>query len=441
MICILMTQILSFLLLSILTSLYFFPFEFVFFPGVNTKMALAGFGVVLLLFQLARQQKSVINRDFFHLSLIAGLMSLIGFFAVTWNDTYDYTYATYIVSMWVWLSGAYVVTQAIKRIHGHISVELLCNYLIVVCVAQCLIAFAMTQNPSLKNFIDSFLGSTGFMGKMENRIYGIGASLDVAGSRFSVILVMIISILMKISTTEKKKYIGFYFIAFFVIAVIGNMISRTTTVGIIFALVYLLYMSRIYTFQLNVNTLRILGWFLGILLVIVALMIYGYHTNLAFHKNLRFGFEGFFSLVEKGRWEVHSNEILKNMYVFPDNLKTWIIGDGYFNGPDDVDPYYIGERWKVGYYKGTDVGYLRFIFYFGLMGLMSFSFFMCKVAKVCMNRFASYRSLFLVILLLNFAVWFKVSSDIFLVFALFLCINEEDNRMAEQKSLPDKFTS
>lgn len=48
---------------------------------------------------------------------------------------------------------------------------------------------------------------------------------------------------------------------------------------------------------------------------------------------------------------------------------------------------------------------------------------------------------FFVILLLNFAVWFKVSSDIFLVFALFLCIGEEDNRMAEQKSLPDKFTS
>lgn len=50
------------------------------------------------------------------------------------------------------------------------------------------------------------------------------------------------------------------------------------------------------------------------------------------------------------------------MYVFPDNLKTWIIGDGYFNGPEDSDPYYTGEIWDIGYYKGTDVGYLRFIF-------------------------------------------------------------------------------
>lgn len=426
-------------LLTILTSFYFFPFEFTFLPDINTKMAMAGIGLVVLIIQLARRQKSIINRDFFQLSLIAGLVSLMAFFTVTWNDTYDYTYATYIISMWVWLSGAYVVIQAIKRVHGHVSVELVCNYLIVVCVAQCLIAFAMTQVPSLKNLVDSFLGSTGFMGKMESRMYGIGASLDVAGSRFSVALVMIISLLLKIAVTDKKKYIGLYWGAFFVIAVIGNMMSRTTTVGVIVALAYLFYVSRIYIFQIDSGMKSVLGWFVGILCVVILLVIYGYYTNPNFQVNLRFGFEGFFSLVEKGRWEVHSNEILKDMYVFPDNLKTWIIGDGYFNGPEDVDPYYIGEKWTVGYYKGTDVGYLRFIFYFGLMGLVAFSFFMCKVAKVCMTRFASYRSLFFVILLLNFAVWFKVSTDIFLVFALFLCISkEEENQMAEQKSLSDK---
>lgn len=418
-------RIVGMVLLTILTSFYFFPFEFTFLPGINTKMAMAGIGLVILIIQLARGRKSIIDRDFFQLSLIAGLVSLIGFFAVTWNDTYDYTYATYIVSMWVWLSGAYVVTQTIIKLHGHISVELVCNYLIVVCVAQCLIAFAMTQYPPLKNFVDSFLGSTGFMGKMEDRMYGIGASLDVAGSRFSVILVMIISILLKISVSDKKKYVGLYLVAFFVIVIIGNMMSRTTTVGVVVALVYLFYVSRIYTFQIDSGMRQVLGWFVGILCAVILLVTYGYYTNLGFQANLRFGFEGFFSLVEKGRWEVHSNEILQNMYVFPDNLKTWFIGDGYFDNPNDSDPYYIGERWKVGYYKGTDVGYLRFIFYFGLMGLMAFCFFMCKVAKVCMNRFTSYRSLFFVILLLNFAVWFKVSSDIFLVFALFLCVTEE----------------
>lgn len=417
-------RIVGMVLLTILTSFYFFPFEFTFLPGINTKMAIAGIGLVILIIQLARGRKSIIDRDFFQLSLIAGLVSLIGFFAVTWNDTYDYTYATYIVSMWVWLSGAYVVTQAITKLHGHISVELVCNYLIVVCVVQCLIAFTMTQYPPLKNFVDSFLGSTGFMGKMEDRMYGIGACLDVAGSRFSVVLVMIISLLLKFSVSDKKKYIGLYLVAFFVITIIGNMMSRTTTVGLMVALAYLFYASRIYTFRIDSGMRQVLAWFVGILCAVILLVTYGYYTNPGFQENLRFGFEGFFSLVEKGRWEVHSNEILQNMYVFPDNLKTWFIGDGYFDNPYYTDPYYTGPK-IGGFYKGTDVGYLRFIFYFGLMGLIVFSLFMCKVAKVCMNRFTSYRSLFFVILLLNFAVWFKVSSDIFLVFALFLCVTEE----------------
>ncbi len=427
-------------LLSILTSFYFFPFEFTFLPGINTKMAMAGVGLILVIVQLARQGRSLINKDIFNLAIMAGVVSLIGFFSVIWNDTHDYTYATYIISMLVWLAGAYVVVQAIKRFHGNVSVELVCKYLVVVCLAQCLIAFTMTQYPPLKDFVDSFLGSTGFMGKMEDRMYGIGASLDVAGSRFSVILVMIVYLLSKMATTDQKKYLGVYWGIFIVIAVIGNMISRTTTVGVIMSLAYLCYITRIYTFRMDLNMRYVWGWFIGILLVVISIMVYGYHTNPSFQENLRFGFEGFFSLVEKGKWDVHSNDILKNMYVFPDNLKTWIIGDGYFDNPYYAEPYYTGPKWG-GFYQGTDVGYLRFIFYFGVIGLVAFSLFMYKVAKVCMNRFATYRSLFFVILLLNFTVWFKVSTDIFLVFSLFLCMTDTEDQMEKQEPLSDKLMS
>lgn len=433
-------RIVGMVLLTILTSFYFFPFEFTFLPGINTKMAMAGVGLVVLIVQLARQGRSLINKDIFTLTIMAGVVSLIGFFSVIWNDTYDYTYATYIVSMWVWLAGAYVIVQAIKGFHGNVSVDLVCNYLVVVCFTQCLIAFVMTQYPPLKDFVDGFLGSTGFMGKMEDRMYGIGASLDVAGSRFSVILVMIVYLLSKMAATDKKKYIGVYWGIFIVIAVIGNMISRTTTVGVIMSLAYLFYISRIYTFQMDLNMRYVWGSFIGILLVAISIMVYGYYTNPSFQENLRFGFEGFFNLVEKGKWDVHSNEILKNMYVFPDNLKTWIIGDGYFDNPYYAEPYYTGPKWG-GFYQGTDVGYLRFIFYFGMMGLMAFSLFMYKVAQICMNRFTAYRSLFFVILLLNFAVWFKVSTDIFLVFALFLCMTETEDQMVKQEPLSDKLVS
>ncbi|MGN1215381.1 MAG: hypothetical protein ACI4TJ_03950, partial [Candidatus Cryptobacteroides sp.] len=173
-------------------------------------------------------------------------------------------------------------------------------------------------------------------------------------------------------------------------------------------------------------------------LVLIPAIVLLYNMSPVFYANFHFAFEGFFSLFENGRWEVHSNEILKSMVVFPDDLKTWLIGNGYFENPYWKDPYYIGPVFH-GYYMQTDIGYCRFIFYFGIFGLLAFIAYFIKVGMTCMKRFPEYRLLFLAILMVNFIVWCKVSSDIFLVFAIFLCIPFFDNENHEtplHNSLP-----
>ena len=55
----------------ILTSFYFFPFEFVFLPGVNTKMMMAVVSLVILVVNLAKKQLGAIDKDFFVLCLFA----------------------------------------------------------------------------------------------------------------------------------------------------------------------------------------------------------------------------------------------------------------------------------------------------------------------------------------------------------------------------------
>lgn len=157
-------------------------------------------------------------------------------------------------------------------------------------------------------------------------------------------------------------------------------------------------------------------------IIIVPLSTYLYSNNEQFYKLFRFAFEGFFNYVEYGEWETASTDKLRTMYVFPDTLKTWIIGDGYFSNPHYSDPNYVGKTTKLGYYMGTDVGYLRFIFYFGMIGLLAFSAFMIYSAKICMKNLSPYKDLFVLLLLSNFVIWFKVSTDIFLVFALFICV-------------------
>lgn len=419
------------LFVTFVTSMYFFPFEFTFLPGINTKMVLAGLGLVLLFVNLARgTQGGEINRDFFNLSIWAMLISGISFVAITFNETYDYTFTTYIISMWVWLGGAYTTTRLMKVVHGYLNVTLICHYLIVVCIGQCAVAYAMDFIPTLKDYVDGFLGSSGFMGKVENRLYGIGAALDVAGSRFAAILLIIGYLCVHVKKDAGWFLRGCYIFSFFVIMYVGNMISRTTVVGGLVTLIYWFFILLMGNNNLRLEAKRTWLLFGGMLLVSLPIVVYYYHVNTSIHNNIRFAFEGFFSLVEKGRWETTSNEMLKNMYVFPDNVKTWLIGDGYFDNPYNLDLYYTGPNW-AGFYKQTDVGYLRFVFYAGVFCMLAFIVYFFKVARVCICRFRGYALLFLAILLLNYIVWFKVSSDLFPVFAIFLCVTTSDLEIIE----------
>lgn len=416
----------------ILTSFYFFPIETVFLPGMNTKMALAGIGLLILGKRLAQRRDAGINKDFFVLSLLALGISLISLLTMTINNTPDASFLTYFVSMWVWMGGAYTVVRWLDTAYGYVNVRLVCNQLIAVCVIQCLIAWTKDVYPPLQAWVDSFVGGEAFMGNTkEARLSGIGAALDVAGLRFSAVVVMIGYILSKAEELSHKQVVT-YLISFLIIAIIGNMMSRTTTVGVGLALVYWIYSTNLLSLKQNIKNQKLWFWLGGILCVIIPVFIYLYFANDTFYKNIRFGFEGFFSLWETGEWQTSSNDILlEHMVVFPDNWVTWLLGDGYAANPADktlsfFDPYYTGPVYH-GYYMGTDIGYLRYIFYYGLVGTFVFVLFMWRSAWTCIHRFKDYKMMFLMILLVNYIGWFKVSTDIFLVFAIFLVLSKEDD--------------
>lgn len=434
-----MWKFIKVLIAGIAVSFYFFPFEFTFLPGVNTKMAMAGVGLILYVIDLAKGRVGQINKSGFQIAIIAALVSLCGLTAVIYNNTNDYTYASYIVSMFVWLGGAYTAVKIVRWLHGYVSVELVCNYLIGVCVGQCVLALIMDFNPTIKAMVDRIVVGFDFVDTdsltKANRLYGIGAGLDVAGTRFSVVLVIISILLQRLSASRFRSYMWVYIAAFILIAVVGNMMARTTTVGVLVALCYLVMSSGIMKMSLNRDNMRVWKYLLGTLCVALPIIIYLYSIDPQFRDNLRFAFEGFFSLAEKGHWETNSNNILKNMIVFPDNWKTWLIGDGYIENPTYRDPYYVGPS-HGGYYMGTDIGYLRFLFYFGLFGLLTFIIYFIKVARSCAERFPKYATMFMLILAINMIVWLKVSTDIFLVFAIFLCVSKEDED-AYENSISD----
>ena len=414
-------------ILLIVTSFFFFPFEFTFLPGINTKMLLAAMGLVLFVARAAASRSASLDRDFFVLIVFASIVSLSGIISVVYNATTDLSYASYVVSFFVWMGGAYFVVSSIRFLHGKVTPLMVINYLAAICVVQCVIALLISRNPWVKDFVDSFLGGDGFMGKLENRMYGIGCALDVAGLKFSCVLVAISFVVMN-GLCQPKLQTTIYWIAYLVIAVVGNMIGRTTSVGVVVSLIYILVHCIFYGYRefLKSHVLPLLL----LMVVLLPLLIYLYNNSPKTREDLRFGFEGFFSLAETGRWETNSNNRLSDMFVLPDNPKTWIIGDGYFDNPYS-DPNFNGDN-PTEFYKGTDVGYLRFIYYFGVIGLISFVVFFLVAFWECALRHRKYAILFLMILTINYIVWVKVSSDIFLIFSLFLCIPSESDEGTEQ---------
>lgn len=399
-------------------SLYFFPIELTLLPGINSKMMLAVLGLFLGAFSLHRKGRIEIPVQLLVLVIISGMVSAASLLSVTINQTPDFTYASYLMSACVWLSGSYAVCSFIKMAHGRISVQLVMSYLAVVCMFQCLSALLVDSYSGLKNFLNAHIYFGQDVSEAASRLYGFGSTLDVAGGRFSVVLIGIAFYLAGFTALEGKIGRGFYALAFIWISVVGNMIARTTMVGTSIGLVLLIIGMLSGRGNLREHA-SFNGWLLMLLLLVIAVSVFLYNTNDSAHKLFRFAFEGFFNLAEKGEWKVSSNEKLKTMIIFPEHLHTWIIGDGYFeNSRNDVN--YLGNSTKMGFYMGTDIGYLRFIFYFGIIGLIPMVGMILYSAKVCIQSFPAEKWLFLSALLAGLVIWLKVSTDVFMFFSLFL---------------------
>lgn len=416
------------------TSFYFFPFFFSFLPGVNTKMMVAALGLVMFFFNIARKDVASYNNDFASISLFALGVSFASFMTMALNSTRDDSYLSYIVTMWVWLGGAYCVVNLIKAVHGRVSVELVCQYLIVLAVAHCLMAVAIDHNAALSNLFDRLVTGERYMGAgVRDRLHSFGCALDVAGGRFAAILVMAGYLVPRVYTHRRPTLrLILLLAAMAVITVIGCMIGRTTVMGASMALAYWLYCA-VFSSTLGdrrAHFVRTVGCALVVIVMGAATL-----SQLDSHwaKLFRFGFEGFYNLVENGKWETTSSNQLKAGFVFPDNLRAWLIGDGYMASSAN-DPYYVGES-DYGFYKNTDAGYCRFIFYFGLVGLSIFSAFFLRCCAICFRRFPTYRLMFVMVTLMNFIVWVKVATDLFVTIAPFLLISAEENDEYEQLAL------
>lgn len=406
-----MLRFIPYFIVGIITSFYFFPVSFTFLPdNVNTKMILAVIGVALAGYNSIKEERITIPKGIIIPACIAIIFSIICLISIDINHSDDYSYASYIVSFFVWLGGAYSVCMAIKRVHGVIDFKLLTYYLAGVCLSQCILALMIDNIPVLQRLVDSVVRQGQEFLQEVDRLYGIGASLDPAGVRFSLVLIMIAGLLGNDQETRRNNLtITLLLIAFFTIAVVGNMISRTTIIGLGCAVVYFVISSGLFKVLIKYDAIKLGVLFAILLFSAIVISVYLYNSSDAFYNYSRFAFEGFFNWAEKGEWRTSSTDKLnREMWIWPQDQRTWIIGSGLF---DD-------------FIYSTDVGYCRFILYCGLVGFSVFAFLFVYLGAFFAAKIPKYRIMFLIFIGLTFVVWLKVATDIFFIYALFFCLDQ-----------------
>jgi hypothetical protein len=245
------------------------------------------------------------------------------------------------------------------------------------------------------------------------RFIGFGSTYFGAGVMNGMALILL-SYLFNAKKRTTSQIIWFSF-QYIIILGFGMMMARTTIIGFIISFIYLLIPSNlILSKQILSNKFRFITSILLIIIISLLLLSYAFPKYFEILNNVsKFAFEMFYNYSNKGNLETVSTNRMIEMYIFPDNWKTWLIGDGYFVSPDNN-----------GYYMHIDIGHLRLIYYFGIIGLISYFAFQFYSIKILIHSTDNkklkfvFMLIFLYLIILNF----KGFTDLFFILILFLLI-------------------
>ena len=396
--------------LTMVVDFYFFPVSFTFIPtSINSKMLVAAFGLAAFVYNSIREKSVTLSRRTIIAAILSVIFSLCCYFSVLTNGTDDMIYVSYWSSFATWMGGAYGVYVILKAIEKKADLALISKYVLIVCVTQCILALLLDNIPALDGLVSKVFWQANNYYKEIGRIYGIGCALDPAGVRFSAVLLITgYQMVHNEEISGNIKKLAKYLVGFIVLTIIGSMISRTTSVGALLAIAYIVFTNAAIKRGGYVKKSQL--WFFALFIALVfgffALSSTLYNSSPEAKRLFRFGFEGFFNWVETGEFRTTSTDILMNvMWIWPKNFHDWIIGTGLF-----------------GVFKwGTDIGYCNFILYCGLIGFSVFASYFIYISLSLNSKFKDFYLMSLLLIVLQAIIWTKVTTDIFLMLALLLC--------------------
>lgn len=356
--------------------------EFVFIPfGVNRFFGVLG---LFVFFADAQAKHKIIDssRASFR-KIIKPLIPVvvISFVSIVLNGTSDIYFPKYSLSIILGFFAAYFWAYLLYKFYSEVSIKTVCNYYTIVVVLFVVVAFICFLQPSVYDTLVSYerideIALISMERTEGTRLIGIGAIFFAAAVINGTLLILLAAYI--VSYNHSTKQMVMLIISYALITVLGMMMARTTLFGALLGFVIILMniMSSKRKFLRVISSLAII-----LLLLFIILDTFGMYSNDKIDTLTSFGFEMFNNKQQNGgKFETNSMHSLYRMWnTIPTDIKTWIIGDGLWEDHGF-------------YYKNVDLGYLRNLWYFGLLGSFFIYRFYYKTIKTIFIEKAIFNS-------------------------------------------------
>ena len=321
---------------------YVYPLHFVFLP-VSTRYLLAFLGIIFIVTNKKLLSKYITGVVHFLPVLFFSFITLIV------NQTSEFGIGTTPIIYSLSFFSAIGVIGITKSYEPQKFIDLL----VAAVALQMLLGLFFFINPNIESSVNSLLVQSDLAKEsMEDsfsiRIRGLGTAFFSSGVVNCIALIVI----ALYYNPSRKIYLFFYFL----IVLIGIFMSRTTIIGFLISIPILLKRLNVSFKSVMIGTFALIG------------TLYVIGTNLKNSEEQKylnlfnFGFAIINDYEDSKKLNTGDLDAISYNGRLPNNIKTWVIGDGLLADP--MNP-------TTAYYKGVDQGYLRSLYFFGILGTLS----------------------------------------------------------------------
>ena len=308
-----------------------------------------------------------------YIVIMLALVFIAFLFTSLFNNANDFSLVKLFILYALAPFSALMIVDLIKR--AKITESLIykvLEWIVYASFLQSLISFAMFFSPPLKDHVLNIIAiserQSDFMNEMSTFRLLAFSYLQYA----NIAVIYGISLFIMVALRFSKRNIPIvksrlrYWVVLLVIVLAGIFTARTFFLMMALSIAYFYYLYyKKYGMKVVAHA--------PIVIMIAALLFYGFQLFVKeseYGESYRWAFEWYINFSESGNVDTESTKDLEAMYhIIPDNMNTWLLGDGRMVAGDV-------------FYKNVDAGYLRNIFYWGIIGTVIFYFFHWKIYRL-----------------------------------------------------------